>query len=64
MKEFYFFYVHLCYFLEASNPVAIFETSKGNIKVELGPDFSSKRKVENRQHMQKMVTIIIKFFIE
>lgn len=32
--------------LEASNPVAIFETSKGNIEVELRPDLAPKA-VEN-----------------
>ena len=46
MKKILFFLCSMMLLLEASNPVAIFETSKGNIEVELRPDLAPKA-VEN-----------------
>lgn len=46
MKRILFLLCSFMLLLEASNPVAIFETSKGNIKVELRPDLAPKA-VEN-----------------
>lgn len=46
MKKILFFLSTMMLLLEASNPTAIFETSKGNIEVELRPDLAPKA-VEN-----------------
>ena len=46
MKKMLFFLCSIMLLLEASNPVAIFETSKGNIEIELRPDLAPKA-VEN-----------------
>lgn len=46
MKKIIFLLFSFVLLLEAANPIAIFETSKGNIQVELRPDLAPKA-VEN-----------------
>lgn len=46
MKKIFFILCSFMLLLEASNPIAVFETSKGNFEVELRPDLAPKA-VEN-----------------
>ena len=42
MKKILFFLCSFMLLLEASNPIALFETSQGNIQIELRPDLAPK----------------------